>query len=85
VDKADEKTQIISDYHEVFDTPGGKNVLNHLKKLAHFNSAFVPRAEGRIDPYEMCREEGKRAVIVHIEMMLKKDPQEQKGIKNVSN
>lgn len=82
MDKDDEKFQSVIDYQTVFCTPEGKRVLEHLKKLAHYNMAFVPRARGQVDPYEMCREEGKRAVIVHIETMLNKDPTEKKGIKN---
>jgi hypothetical protein len=83
MDKDDEKKQRIIDYNEVFGTPNGKRVLAHLKKLAHYNVAFVPRGnDGHLDPYEMCREEGKRAVIVHIEMIMNKDPYEKKGITN---
>ena len=82
MDKEDEKFQSVIDYQQTFGSPEGKRVLDHLKKLAHYNMAFVPRYGGQVDPYEMCREEGKRAVIVHIETQLNKDPTEKKGIKN---
>ena len=43
--------------------------------LAHYNAAFVPKGlDGHVDVYELCREEGKRSVIVHIERMLNKNP-----------
>lgn len=87
----DDKIQLISDYHQTFDTPAGKNVLSHMKKLAHYNMAYFPHTKilvdgqveaGVTDIYEVCREEGKRAVIVHIERWLNKDPNEKKGITN---
>jgi hypothetical protein len=44
-----------------------------MKKLAGFNNSVVPvDNHGRIDPYEVMRNEGKRAVIVHIEKQLNK-------------
>jgi hypothetical protein len=62
------------DHVETFSTVHGKRVLEELKKLAHFNVAYVPKgSDGHIDIYEMCREEGKRAVIVHIERILNTD------------
>jgi hypothetical protein len=39
--------------------------------LSGFNSSVVPvDSQGRIDPYEVMRNEGKRAVIIHIEKQL---------------
>ena len=63
------------DYIETFDTVHGRRVLEDMKKLAHFNASFIPKGQdGHIDPYEFLREEGKRAVIVHIERILNSDP-----------
>lgn len=78
-----DKIQQTIDYQEAFGTPGGKRILENLKRLSHYNTAYVPRGvDGYIDSHEMCREEGKRAVIVHIEMILKRDPNKVKGIVN---
>ena len=47
--------------------------MEDLKKLARMNKSVVPvDNQGRIDPYEVMRNEGKRAVIVHIEEQLNK-------------
>jgi len=60
-------------FQGVFQTQNGELVLKELKKLASFNSTTVPvDSQGRIDPYEVMRNEGKRAVIVHIEKQLTK-------------
>jgi hypothetical protein len=54
-----------------------------MKACACFNIAKVPIDNlGRIDPYEAMRQEGIRSVIINIEMMLNKDPDETKGIQN---
>lgn len=75
--------QLARDYKETYGTPGGKRVLDHMKILTKFNIATVPNDHtGRIDPYEVMRQEGMRSVIIHIETMLKKKPDEVKGIQN---
>ena len=67
--------QLTQDYKETFGSVHGRWVLDNLKMLSHFNTAFVPKGnDGHVDAFEMCREEGKRSVIVHIERMLNKDP-----------
>ena len=53
-----------------------------MKKLAKYNIAYVPAVTGVIDPLEIMRQEGMRSVIIHIEMMLRKKPDEVKGIQN---
>jgi hypothetical protein len=41
---------------------------------------MVPQdSQGRIDPYEVMRNEGKRAVIVHIENQVNKTFEERQG------
>ena len=84
MDKEDEKIQLISDYHQTFGTLAGRNVLKHMKKLAHYNTSISPPVDdnGRTDPYRVLHKEGQRAVITTIEMWLNKDPHEKKGIKN---
>ncbi len=75
--------QTIIDYKECFGTVHGKGTLEHLKRLTRFNSVEIPHdLTGRIDPLAMARNEGMRSVIIHIKMMLKKDPDEVKGIDN---
>jgi hypothetical protein len=79
-DRDDEKKQLIADYHNAFCSEGGKRVLANLKSVAHYNGAYFPHAfvapnvVGPTDIYEVCREEGKRAMIVHIEAKLRKEP-----------
>lgn len=83
MDRDEEKVQNVIDYHETFGSEHGKRCLEHLKKKAKFNASAIPKDNrGCTDPYEMMRQEGQRSVIVHIELMLKKDPYEKKGIKN---
>jgi hypothetical protein len=54
-----------------------------LRRLAGCDISRVPKGhDGHIDPLEMARQEGQRSVVIHIETMLKKDPNEKKGIKN---
>lgn len=80
------QNQTTIDYQQCFGSEHGKRVLGHLKKLAMFNVAVVPRgADGKIDALEVMRQEGMRSVIIHIENQLKKDPNEVKGISNDSD
>ncbi len=77
------QNQTIIDHQQCFGTKHGKRTLEHLKRLTRFNIATVPLdSTGRIDPLEVMRQEGMRSVIIHIETMLKKDPDEVKGIEN---
>lgn len=84
MDREDEKTQRIIDYHQVFGTPEGKRVLEHMKKLAHYNTTLSPPVgtDGHTDVFRVMHKEGQRCVITNIEMMLNKNPDEKKGIKN---
>lgn len=83
MDRDDKKKQLIHDYRETFGSESGKRVFEHLKQCAKFNVAYLPKDnQGRTDIYEMMRQNGKRAVITHIELMLTKDPYEKKGIKH---
>jgi hypothetical protein len=66
--------QLVKDYKETFGSAFGKRVLENLKKCGHFNSGYVPKGtNGHTDIYELCREEGKRAMIIHIERHLNAD------------
>ena len=79
----DEARQLVIDYKQTFLDPHGKRVLEHMKACTGFNIAKVPVDNlGRIDPLEVMRQEGMRSVIINIEMMLKTDPDETKGIQN---
>lgn len=73
----------IIDYKQAFGTEHGKKVIEDLKILARFNHALIPLGnDGHIDPYEVVRREGMRSVIIHIETMINKDLDEEKGITN---
>lgn len=66
--------QLVKDYKETFGSAQGKRVLDNLKRLAHYDGFFWPRAQdGHTDVYDVCRETGKRAMIAHIELHLNKD------------
>ena len=79
----DEHQQMVMDYLNTFESEHGKRVLTHLKKLAKYNVAHVPKDNtGKIDPLAMARNEGQRSVIVHIEVMLAKDLNEERGMKH---
>ena len=65
--------ELAQTYQAVFESPNGLLILADLKKLSKFNDAIVPvDSQGRIDPYEVMRNEGKRAVMVHIEKQINK-------------
>jgi len=67
--------QLIIDYKQTFQSPQGERVLNNLKELAKYRVSYWPNGmDGHTDIYEVCREEGKRAVINHILIMLEKNP-----------
>ncbi len=71
--RQDKKKEIALTFQSVFSKPDGMIVLKELKKLAQSDRAIVPLDSlGRIDPYEVMRNEGKRAVIVHIEEQINK-------------
>ena len=75
----DNRRQLILDYKNAFETEGGKRVLADLKILSKFDFAVSPiDNQGRIDPYMVLRNEGKRAVIIHIERKIKDNPNEDK-------
>jgi len=71
--RAEKQKEIVRAYQEIFLNQNGKLVLKDLRKLAKLNVTEVPLDSlGRIDPYEVMRNEGKRAVLVHIEKQLDK-------------
>lgn len=75
--------QLVMSYKQTFLGEHGKRVLDHMKVCAKFNIATVPTDNlGRIDVYEVMRQEGMRSVIINIEKMINKKPGESKGIQN---
>jgi hypothetical protein len=80
----DEKARSLAlDYKQTYGTDSGKRVYEHMKRMTNFNIGVVPLDNnGKIDPYEVMRQEGMRSVIIGIETMLNKDPDEVKGIQN---
>jgi len=83
VDKEQEKLQLIADY-QWFTTKSGQNVLNHMKRLAQYNTAVSPPLgnDGHTDVFRVMHKEGQRTVITNIELWMNKNPDEKKGIKN---
>lgn len=70
------------DFQKAFDTDAGKRVRKLLKKFTGYGIAKIPvDNNGRLDPYELARLEGKRSVMCHIEAMIEKDVNEEKQTK----
>jgi hypothetical protein len=71
--RMDVKKEIALMFQSVFAKPDGMIVLKELKKLAQSDKVIVPLDnQGRIDPLEVMRNEGKRAMIMHIEKQINK-------------
>ncbi len=67
------------DFQKTFDADSGKRVRRLLKEFTGYGVAKIPTdSNGRLDPYELARQEGKRSVMCHIEAMLNKDVNEVK-------
>ena len=62
-------------YQKCFDSNDGKPVYEDLeKKFGQTEAVLSPKdSMGRTDPYEICRNEGKRIVICYIIAMLNKN------------
>ena len=83
MDENQTERSLVLDYKQTYGTDSGKRVLNHMKKMAMFDFVDVPLDNmGRIDPFEVVRQLGLRSAIIEIEIMLKRDPNETKGIQN---
>ena len=77
--KKKQKKSKALDFQKAFDTDAGKRVRELLKEFTGYGIAKVPTdSAGRLDPYELARNEGKRAVMCHIEAMLEKNINEKK-------
>ena len=51
------------DFQKAFDTDSGKRVRKLLRDFTGYGVAKVPQdSTGRLDPYELARQEGKRSV-----------------------
>jgi len=75
--KTNKKPPKALDFQKTFDTDSGKRVRKLLKDFTGFGVAKVPVDEsGRLDPYELARQEGKRSVMCHIEALLDKNVNE---------
>ncbi len=85
MDRDDKSKQSMMDFQNTFGSEEGKRVLESLKDMAKYNLAIVPYDNNsRIDINAVMRNEGKRAVITHIEAMLGKDPYKEKQQKAIS-
>lgn len=63
----EKKEQLKMDYLETFTSPAGKRVLADLRRLSHFDLSIIPTGnDGHIDVYNVMRNEGMRAVLIHI-------------------
>jgi hypothetical protein len=70
------------DIQELFASDQGKRVLGYLKQFIKPDiSKNKLDAMGRIDPYAMMKDEGKRAVWCHIDALLNKDLSKEKKVK----
>lgn len=63
----EKKEQLIRDYKFTFGSPEGKRVLENLRKLANYDLSIVPTDNnGQVDIYQVMKNEGQRAVVIHI-------------------
>ena len=80
-----EQNQLALHFQKVSDTESGKIVFEALRKFAKEDVSILPLDNlGRIDPYMVVRNEGKRAVWVYTDTMLKKNINEEK-VKEANN
>lgn len=71
--RPEEKKELALTYQKLFASPDGRLVLNDLKRIARSNEVIKPvDTLGRTDPFEVVRNEGKRAVMVYIDNQLAK-------------
>ena len=70
----EKKEQLIRDYKYIFSIPEGKRVLENLKRLGNYDLSIVPLDNnGQVDIYQVMKNEGQRAVIVHILRKIRTD------------
>ena len=83
MDENETARSLVVDYKHIYSLDEGKRVLAHMKKMANFDIVVVPLDNlGRIDPYEVLRQQTLRSAIIDIQTMLNTDPDEVKGIQN---
>lgn len=80
----EEEIQLAIDYEELFKSERGKRVLADLKKKLDPDMVLKPiDAVGRIDPYKVCINNGKRAAFIYIITMMNKEfdkPKQEKSV-----
>lgn len=75
----EKKEQVVKDYLEVFTSPHGKRVLVDLRRLSHFDFSVIPTGnDGHTDTYDVMRNEGMRAVVIHILRKIEPEPKEER-------
>lgn len=63
----EKKQQLINDYLETFTSSHGQRVLDDLRRLSGFDFSIIPTGnDGHTDVYDVMRNEGMRAVVIHI-------------------
>lgn len=73
--------QLAFNYKDCFGTESGKKVIADLKRVFNFELSIIPKDNnGMTDIYEICRNEGKRSVILHILKVLNKDLDEKEKV-----
>lgn len=71
------KEQLKIDYLETFTSPHGQRVLEDLRKLSRFDYSVVPTGnDGHVDALDVMRNEGMRAVVIHILRKIEKKKEE---------
>lgn len=69
----EEHNRLILDFQKTFDTDSGKRVLEALRKRARMDVSVIPLDHnGHIDIYQVMRNEGQKAMMIHIDYMLTK-------------
>jgi len=66
----DEQKQIIIDYQTVFDSDGGRRVLENLRKWSGFDNRIIPQGVPEVTAFAL----GRRDMFLHIIDKIEADP-----------
>ena len=74
ITEEEKKEQLIRDYKNTFGSPEGERVLGDLRRHANIDLSIVPTDNnGQIDIYQVMKNEGQRAVVIHILRRIRTD------------
>jgi len=75
-----QREQLKKDYQGTFGTVEGKRVLEDLVRRSGIRRGAVSADKTQpIDPYRVVYEEGRRAVVLHIQLMVEKVAYEERS------